>query len=149
MNDKIVVFGQSCSGKTTFAKTLTNHKYYCFDALFQWHQIEGLGLSIEDNLKHIQTVCTADQYVLDGWSLGDSQGKWLPFNSVVYVVYCSYEQILAQYRIPVTHIDEFKGMYKRWYQDIDYQSLKAKYIRNQKDFVETSFNEFIAVVQNL
>ena len=57
MNDKIVVFGQSCSGKTTFAKTLTDHEYYCFDALFQWHQIEGLGLSIEDNLKHIQTVC--------------------------------------------------------------------------------------------
>ena len=32
-DDKIVLFGMSCVGKTTFAKELVNHSYYCFDDL--------------------------------------------------------------------------------------------------------------------
>lgn len=136
-----MVFGQSCSGKTTFAKQLSHH-YYCFDELFKWHLVEGLGVSIDANFQHIKEVCEEDKFVLDGWHLADKEGKFIPKDSKVYVVYCSYEQILEQYRIHVLNRDEYRLMYKRWYQDVDYLSLNARYIKNEGNFRETSYEEF-------
>ena len=46
LNKRIVCYGMSCVGKTTFAKQM-HSKYHCFDALFQWHLIEAFGLSIK------------------------------------------------------------------------------------------------------
>lgn len=143
IDDKIVIFGQSCSGKTTFAKLLAQHHYYCFDNLFEWHQFECLGLSAEMNFRHICEICQSPKYVLDGWHLADKEGKYLPKNSRVYVVYCSYEQIVDQYRIEVKQRDEYLMMYKRWYSDVDYEKLHARYVKNDKQqFIETDRQEF-------
>src|SRR4051812_21762650 len=104
---RIVVFGQSCVGKTTFAKQLNGHVYHCFDELFHWHLIETFGLSIESNLVHIRNVCQAsDKFVLDGWHLSDKDGLFLPAGAVVYVVYAPYDQIISQYRVPVYEHEE-------------------------------------------
>jgi len=146
LDDKIVVFGMSCSGKTTFAQQLDSHDYYCFDALFKWHLIETLGLSIAANYKHIREVCKSEKYVLDGWHLSDKKGLELPEEASVYVVYSEYAKIIDQYRIPVCDPDEHLSMYIQWYQDIDYQALNAKYIRNEGEFRETSYDEFLELI---
>lgn len=145
IDDRIVVFGQSCSGKTTFAKQLLDHFYYCFDSLFEWHLVEGLGISIDANFQYVNQICQNPKFVLDGWHLADKEGVFLPKSAKVYVVYCSYEQILRQYRIEIKDRQEYHLMYKRWYQDVDYQALNARYIRNEKEFKETDYEEFYEV----
>ena len=131
----------SCSGKTTFAKQLKDHKYYCFDALFHWHMIETFGLSIENNLKDISNTCQGDKYVLDGWHWSDQ--SHLPESSRVNVIYSSYDIIIDQYRVPVDRKDQHLSMYKKWYQGIDYQALGARYYRNDgKNFQETTYEMF-------
>src|SRR5688572_27802877 len=101
IDDRIVVWGMSCVGKTTFSSLLREHRYYCFDALFQWYLVETLGLSCEANLRHIQNSCNAQKYVLDGWHLSDSNGELLPYGACVYVVIASYKKIIEQYRVEV------------------------------------------------
>ena len=140
LDDKIVVFGMSCVGKTTFAKLLTEYHYYCFDAMFYWHQIEVLGGSIKQNLIDIQKQCCADKFVLDGWSLGDTNGEFLPQGSVVYVIYTTYENIINQYRIEVSDPEEHRTMFKKWY-GINYKK-PCRFFRNDKAFNETSVEEF-------
>lgn len=141
IDDKIVVMGQSCVGKTTFAKELNNHHYYCFDALFHWHSIEALGLSIKANLLYISDSCDSDKFVIDGWHLGGLD--IFPLDVTVYVVFASYRQIIDQYRIPVNNYAEHFSMFKKWYQ-IDYESLPVpvKYFKNNGEFVEVSHDEF-------
>ena len=141
IDDKIVLYGQSCVGKTTFAKQLIEHTYYCFDSLFKWHQIETLGLSIEANFKHIQETCVSEKFVVDGWHLSDKDAKYLPENAIVYVVYAEYDQIIDQYRVEVTDHEQHRDMYEKWY-GIDYQTMNVKYIKNDGNFVETSYEEF-------
>jgi hypothetical protein len=147
LDDKIVIFGQSCSGKTTFAKQLTDHYYYCFDALFPWHLIETFGLSITTSLHYIKAFCEATpKYVLDGWHLADKEGKLLPEGCAVYVVYCSYEQVLKQYRVEVTDPNEYWGMYQKWY-GIDYEKLPGvRYFLNSGEFLETTREEFLTLL---
>jgi adenylate kinase family enzyme len=144
IDNKIVVFGMSCSGKTTFSQSLKDHFYYCFDALFQWHLIETLNLSITENFKHIQNVCVADKFVLDGWHLADKKGKYLPKDCVVYVIWAPYKKIISQYRIPVTNSEEYWPMYNKWYCEIDYDNLPSvRYFENTDKFVEITREEFI------
>lgn len=146
-DDKIVVFGMSCCGKTTFAKHLSDHHYYCFDAMFYWHQIEVLGGSIKQNLLDIQRQCDATKFVLDGWSLADSEGLLFPQDSCLYVVYATYERIIDQYRIEVIDREEHRGMFKKWY-SIGYEKIpKVRFFRNDGDFIETSIEEFKSVCQ--
>lgn len=147
LEDKIVLFGMSCSGKTTFAKGLCARQYHCFDALFQWHLIETLGLSIEANLKHIQKVCSEDRWVLDGWHLGDKEGEFLPVGSTVCVIYSSYQKIIDQYRVPV--VEPLVHMYRKWY-GINYEAFAGtRYILNDGDFQETSFSHYQNIVDKL
>lgn len=149
-DDKVVLFGQSCSGKTTFSKLLKEHNYYCFDELFQWHMVETLGLSTEANLCHVSNFCTASRYVLDGWHLADKEGRWLP-DASVYVVYATYNQIIEQYRIPVSRQEEHWSMFKKWYHEIDYPSLKSRYFLNEgqgHNFVETSEGDFLQFLRD-
>lgn len=145
IDDRIVVFGQSCSGKTTFAKQLQEHFYYCFDSLFEWHLVEGLGVSIDANFFYVNQKCQGEKYVLDGWHLADKDGLFLPKDTRVYVIYCSYEQIIKQYRVEVKNREEYLLMYKRWYQDVDYLKLNARFIKNDGDFRETKYEEFYEV----
>jgi len=143
MHDKIVLFGMSCAGKTTFSKKLINHKYYCFDALFPWHVIETMGLSISENLKNIQSICTNDKFILDGWHLSDKQGLYLPKDAVVYVIWAPYEKIISQYRVPVGDPEEHRNMYKKWYCEINYDQLPSvKYFQNSGDFIEITKDQF-------
>lgn len=143
LNNKIVIFGMSCAGKTTFANRLKEHTYYCFDALFQWHTIETLGLPISENLKYIQNYCCKDKFVLDGWHLSDSDGLYLPPESVVYVVWASYQKIINQYRVPVIDFNEHWHMYEKWYLKINYQNLPCvRFFENYDNFKEISQNEF-------
>lgn len=145
LDDRIVLFGQSCVGKTTFASQLTGHHYYCFDALFQWHLVETFGLSIEANLTHVYQTCDAARFVLDGWHLADKQGWFLPPQSKVYVIYAPYERILSQYRVPVTDPEEFRPMFEKWYAGVDYEKLPGtRYFRNDGEFRETSRQDFTA-----
>lgn len=148
-SDKIVIFGQSCSGKTTFARTLLNHKYYCFDALFPWHSIETLGLSSSQSLKNVVSECTADRYVLDGWHLSDKQGVLLPADAIVYVLYCDYDKIIAQYRVPVFDKESHRSMFDRWYKQIDYSRFpKVRYFKNDSDFTEISQDKFGEIISS-
>lgn len=143
IDDKIVIFGQSCVGKTTFALKANEHKYHCFDALFQWHLIETLGLSISKNLKHIQKICTEDKFILDGWHLADKNGLYLPKGSVVYVIWSQYEKIISQYRVPVIDKEEHRSMYNKWYCDVNYEILPSvKYFQNLGEFHEITKDQF-------
>jgi hypothetical protein len=141
LDDKIVVFGQSCSGKTAFAQQLDHH-YYCFDALFHWHSIETLGLSASANLQELSKICTADRYVLDGWHLSDKEGRYIPEGAVIYVVYASYEKIVEQYRVPLGSSEEVRPMFHKWYYEIEYPRLHCRYFANEGIFLETTEKEF-------
>ena len=144
LDKKIVVFGMSCSGKTTFSKDLTEHSYYCFDALFQWHLIETLNLSTSENFKYIQQFCHADKFVLDGWHLADKEGRYLPRGVAVYVVWAPYQKIISQYRIPVTNPEEYWPMYNKWYCEIDFKKLPSvRYFQNINVFEEITREQFI------
>lgn len=146
LDNKIVLFGQSCVGKTTFAKEL-DHEYYCFDAMFHWQLIESLNLSVDLNLQEISKKCIADRYVLDGWTLADSKGEYLPDGVCVYVIYASYDKIISQYRIPVNDSEEFRTMFHRWY-DLDYKTLVARYFRNEGSyFIESNIEEFYSLIK--
>lgn len=141
--DRIVVFGMSCVGKTTFAQQLPDHHYYCFDALFRWHDIEGLGLSISANLAHIKDQCIAPRFVLDGWHLADKSGRYFPGGAAVYLVYAPYRQVLSQYRVPVVDGNEHWQMFQRWYGEVDYCCFESvRYFRNVGDFEEMSKPEY-------
>lgn len=140
---RIVIFGQSCAGKTTFAKQLTDHHYYCFDALFNWHMIEGLGLSICSELDYLREQCTAGKFVLDGWHLADKSGVFFPPDSCVYVLYAPYDQIISQYRVPVPYHDVHRPMFKKWYFDVDYTKYKqVRYFENMGSFIERGRQDF-------
>ena len=142
-SDKIVVFGMSCVGKTTFAKQLKDHVYYCFDALFQWHLIETLGLSSSENLQHIKKSCVADKFILDGWHLSDASGKFFPDDVCVYVLYSEYDRIIDQYRVSVTDKNEHKNMFKKWYHEIEYSAFpQVRYFYSDEVFEETSREKF-------
>jgi len=140
--EKIIIWGMSCSGKTTFAKLLSQtegHQYYCFDALYPWHTIETLGLSIDAALTFVSASCTASKFVLDGWNLADIHGVHMPRGSSIYVVYNSYDYIIGQYRKKVRHFDEHRQMFARWY---DIQIPNVRYFLNNGAFVETSAETF-------
>lgn len=147
LDDRVVLFGQSCAGKTTFASLLSDRTYYCFDAMFHWHLIETLGLSIEANLQYVKDHCTADRYVLDGWHLADKRGRFLPPGAMIYVVFAPYETIIAQYRIPVTRPDEHRAMHRRWYQEVQYSDFGARYFLNDGDFSEITQDQFYAFLR--
>lgn len=140
-DNRIVVMGMSCSGKTTFATQLQNHQYFCFDALFPWHEIETFGLSISEALSHVSESCQPP-FVLDGWHLADREGRHLSCGTSVYVVYAPYQQIVDQYRVPVYDRMEYLPMFRKWYYDVDYVALGARYFCNRVDFVETTGQEF-------
>lgn len=146
LDDKIVVFGMSCVGKTTFAKEIDTHHYYCFDSLFQWHIIETFDLSIKDNLLEIQRNCDANKFVIDGWSLADQEGKFMPLESKIYVVYATYDQVVSQYRVKVYDHEEYRGMYRKWYDVLVYDKLPdVRYFHNIGEFVETDYDTFLTV----
>lgn len=135
----------SCVGKTTFAKTI-DRQYICFDALFPWYDIELFGLSTSASLKSIRDSCIGS-FVLDGWHLSDSVGKYLPVGTTVYCLFADYEFIVKQYRIPVTEYDEFRMMFHRWYN----KSLKfidVRYWKNTGTFDEVSKDDFFIWLDN-
>ncbi len=139
-SDKIVMWGMSCVGKTTFAKRLS-HDYLCFDAMFPWHDIETLGLSIDVSLDAIRQECERhERFVLDGWHLADPLVEHCP-RATIYVVYAPYEQIISQYRVPVDSADQHYCMFKQWY-DIGFP---ARYFLNRGEFVETTREEFLTL----
>jgi len=146
--DKIVIMGMSCVGKTTFAKQLIDHHYYCFDALFQWHTIETLGLSVCAELNYLREQCSADRFVLDGWHLADKSGVFLPPDSCVYVLYADYDRIIAQYRVPVDYHDIHRPMFKKWYFDLDYSRFKkVRYFENTGSFIERTQQDYLLFLE--
>lgn len=143
-DDRIVLFGMSCVGKTTFAKSIKTHEYYCFDYLFQWHCIETFGLSSTENFRYIQKQCSADKFVLDGWHLADCKGQYLPEKSIVYVIWAPYNHIISQYRVKVYDHEEHRSMYHKWYIDLDYDKFTGiRYFSNLNKFEEISRDDFI------
>ncbi len=137
----------SCAGKTTFAKSLRSHKYYCFDAMFDWHLIETLGLSIQANLEHIQNICIDERFVLDGWHLADKNGFYLPKDASVCVIWSSYEHIISQYRIAVDDKEQHRHMYNKWYREIDYSKFSnIRFFHNTGEFKEMTYSSFISSI---
>lgn len=148
-DDKVVLFGMSCVGKTTMASTMEDHHYHCFDSLFDWHSIETLGLSISTSLRHASAQCVQDRYVLDGWHLGDKDGEFLPVDCTVYVLYAPYEKIIDQYRVPVVHQESHLYMFNRWYYEVDYGRFpKVRFFENEGVFVERRVTEFRSFLAN-
>lgn len=146
LDDKIVIWGMSCSGKTTLAELIADvygHTYYCFDALFPWHTIETLNLSMTEALRYVAKECKAERFVLDGWHLADREGQLLPPGSRIYVVYATYARIIEQYRVPVdtSHL----SMFKKWY-SLDYPSLRARYVENVGRFIEVGWEDLVATL---
>lgn len=142
IDEKIVLFGQSCVGKTTFSTLLKDHKYYCFDALFPWHLIETFNLSISSTLRNIK--CYNDSYVLDGWHTSDLEGDLIPTKSKIYVIYSEYETILKQFPREVNYKELFH-MFEKWY---SFEKLNARYFYNKGDFQETTFVEYKTFIKN-
>ena len=137
---RVVMFGMSCVGKTTFAKLMKDHTYFCFDAMFNWHLIETLGLSIETNLKHVAELCNSvPNFVLDGWHLADKTGSLFPPGTTAYVVYDDYESIIRRYRVPVPDKMQHMPMFNKWY-DLSL-SVPVRYFKNNKGIVETTLLE--------
>lgn len=138
----------SCVGKTTFANTMKNHNYLCFDYLFDWSSTETLGLPIDSSLKGIACIAeNYDCYVLDGWHLADFEGKLLPKGCTIYVVYSKYERIISQYRTPVRHPEEHRCMFDKWYNRVPYSDFpRVRYILNVGSFVETDYTEFLEII---
>ena len=132
----------SCSGKTYFANLL-EHQYFCFDAIFPWHQIETLGLSTSAALENVSKKMS-DRCIVDGWHLSDIEGKHFPEGTTRYVIYCSYKQIIDQYRVEVVQFMQHFHMYEKWY-PVDFKG-ETRYFRNNSDFVETSKEEYLRVV---
>jgi len=139
---RVVIFGMSCVGKTTLAKLMTDHMYFCFDAMFNWHLVETLGMSIESNLKHVAILCDpVPNFVLDGWHLADKAGSLFPKDTTAYLLYDDYDSIIRRYRVPVLNQLQHMPMYQKWY-DLEL-SKPIRYIRNDGEkFVETTENEF-------
>ena len=142
-DDKIVVLGMSCVGKTTFSKSLSKHTHKCFDARFPWHEIETLGMSISSALQNVARQCYENKFVLDGWHSTDLEGRYMP-ESKVYVIYSTYGHIVDQYRKKVNFYSEFFHMYKKWY---SYRNPNARYFFNNGQFIETNFEEYLEIVQ--
>lgn len=145
-DDKIVIFGMSCVGKTTMARDISGgsggHSHVCFDAHFSWHTIETMGLSTHAGLKHVVGELNSERFVLDGWHLSDQTGEYLPHDVVVYVLFASYDRIISQYRIPVDDHEQHWPMFKKWY-GIDYMIFpRVRYWENTGDFVERSREDF-------
>lgn len=147
-SERIVTFGQSCVGKTTFAKQLSTHSYCCFDALFNWHMLAALGLSYERALEHVGSQCTG-KFVLDGWHLADPTGSLLPTNTTIYVIYADYAQIIKQYRVQVDYFEQYRDMFHKWYYEIDYPSLPCRYFRSMGEglFKEEDIKEFTVFLE--
>jgi hypothetical protein len=138
---KIVIFGVSCSGKTTLARLITTHAYTNFDALFHWHALETLGASIDLNLQEVRKSCIAPKFVLDGWHLADPTGEFLPIGSAVYVVYTSYLRVSENYQ----NRSAWRGyektfwqhapMFHKWYFEVPYHEMTVpvRYFENLED----------------
>jgi adenylate kinase family enzyme len=151
---KIVMMGQSCVGKTTFAEQIGRQcdcDYFCFDALYPWHDIEGLALSpnaaIDHVLGHLEK---SDQFVVDGWITSHLYDHRLlgMEHLVVYYIGASYDRIISQYRVPVERHDQHAPMYKKWY-DVDYDRFpRVRYWENTGEFEERSREEFLSLVSS-
>ena len=139
---RVVTWGMSCVGKTTMAGLMNDHAYFCFDAMFNWHEIETLGLSINANLKHIRDICEPLQnFVIDGWHLADNQGLLFPKNTTAYVLYDEYDSIINRYRVKVDDRMQHISMYRKWY-DIRL-SVPVRYFKNNiESIIETDVIEF-------
>jgi hypothetical protein len=134
----------SCCGKTTFARTLSTHTYYCFDRLFHWSLIETLGLPCSMELAFIRDRLERDsenRFVIDGWHLSDPAWDMTPFEAEVYVVYADYSRIIDQYRIPVADRTEHVHMFRKWYGQPLLRS--PRFIKNEGIFRETDEVEFL------
>ena len=140
---RVIMYGMSCVGKTTFAQLMTDHQYFCFDALFDWYTIETLGLSIDANLQRASDLCNAAaKFVLDGWNLGDKEGQFFPSGTTAYVVYDDYDSIIDRYRVEVTNRQQHLPMFNKWY-DLELRK-PARYFKNHGgDIEETGIDEFI------
>jgi len=136
-DDRIVLFGMSCVGKTTMAGLMTDHTYFCFDAMFNWHLIETLGLSIEANLRYVSEICdAAPNFVLDGWHLSDKTGSLLPKNTVIYVLYDDYDSIIRRYRVSVQDKMQHLPMFLKWY-DLKLETPVRFFKNNMSEIRET------------
>jgi len=139
-SERIVIWGMSCVGKTTFAQQI-DRPYLCFDALFPWHEIETFGLSVSAAMTYVGMVMAShEQFVLDGWHLSDQEGGEFPSNTTSYVLYAPYERIVGQYRAPVDDPEQHRVMFEKWY-SIKHPS-PTRYFVNDGSFVETSEDEF-------
>ena len=148
---RIVIFGQSCSGKTTFARSLPVHEHVEFDRYFPWHVYEAFGGDHRRLLAEVLTHCPPAPHALDGWHLSDAGGECLPSGHSVVCVYCDYERLVSQYRIPVSDPEEFRRMHTRWYREVDYAALPGvRFFRNGgSSFDEMSPAEFFEVASAL
>lgn len=144
MNNKIIVWGMSCVGKTTYAKSL-NLPYFCFDYLFPWSLVETFSdLSIEKALEYVVTECEkSSDYILDGWHLSDIEGKFIPQDCQVHVLYDHHHNIIDRYRVSIVSLDNHREMYRKWYGAIKNESnFKFFRVSPEKQPEPTTYEHF-------
>lgn len=59
----------------------------------------------------------------------------IPMGFQPYVIYAPYDQIVAQYRVPLDSHEEVRQMFWKWYR---FPVNNARYFRNDGDFIETT-----------
>lgn len=145
-DDRIVIMGMSCVGKTEMARRISKvgHQHICFDAFYPWHDVETLGLSTRTAVRYVVDQCSAERFVLDGWHLSALDRHALPEATVVYVLYAKYDRIIDQYRVVVPDRNQHRPMFKKWYLDFDYSTLlRVRYWENTGEFEERSREDFV------
>ncbi len=146
LDDKLVLMGMSCVGKTSMAHELKTHQYYSFDAQFKYG-LKVPGISRKKNWQLILDRCTENKFVLDNWSTEDVLGKTIYHkypDACICVVFDRYQDILRRYRVPVTGKDAHYKMYEKMYCEIPFEDYqRVRYFRwDQGNYVEYLEKEF-------
>jgi hypothetical protein len=153
LDDKIVLMGMSCVGKTTLGQKLKSEgrTLYHFDPQYNYKLAGMVGFSPRKNLKKIIQNCPADQFVLDNWSTEDKQGALLYEEcpeACICVVFDTYPNILARYRCDVKGEDGFYMMYEKMYCKVPFEEYpRVRFLKveseDYREFYLEEFREFI------
>ncbi len=140
---QIALIGMSCVGKTTFAQKMPL-KLISFDSFYRY------DLAVLPNFNHIKNLelildqCE-DDFVIDNWLYYDC-GKtfYTKFpEGCIYLLYSSYNDILARYRNIIHGPDAFLTMYENMYINNDFSQYKnIKYFYVGANNKETSCEEY-------
>lgn len=134
LDDKLVLMGMSCVGKTTLASSLVREGYvlHSFDYRYKYH-LSGLpGVGKRRQWEKIIGDCVEPRFVLDNWTTEDRLGGILfdkcP-DACLVVLFAGLADILKRYRVPVKGKDAHKTMYDKIYRSTPFEEYpKVRFV---------------------